>query len=90
MAGIWQKIVPFLTWLHRFGPRVGAQDLPTVADLVVPRWGWASLALFTAGTAVLAAGVGAASAVAARAGAALFAAGAAFLVAQGVRLRTVR
>ncbi len=90
VAGIYQKILPFLTWLHRFGPRVGAPDLPTVADLVVPRWGWASLALFTAGTAVLAAGVGAASAAVARAGAALFAAGAAFLVAQGVRLRMVR
>ena len=89
VAGIYQKILPFLTWLHRFGPRVGQPGLPTVADLVVPRWGWASLGLFTTGTLVLAAGVGVGQTGATRAGAALFAAGAAFLVAQGVRLRTV-
>ena len=90
VAGIYQKILPFLTWLHRFGPRVGQPGLPTVADLVVPRWGWASLVLLASGTVVLAAAVGAGRESAARAGAALFAAGAAFLVAQGVRLRTVR
>jgi len=90
VAGIYQKILPFLTWLHRFGPRVGEPKLPRVADLVVPRWGWASLVLFSTGTLVLAAAVGAGRQGAARVGASLFAAGAAFLVAQGVRLRTVR
>ena len=90
IAGIYQKILPFLTWLHRFGPRVGEEGLPKVADLSIPAWGWTSLALLGAGTLLLVAGVGAGGAGAARIGALVFAGGAAFLVAQGVRLRTVR
>ncbi len=90
VAGIYQKILPFLTWLHRFGPRVGEPGLPRVADLVVPSWGWAGLALLAPGTLLLAAAIGAGGQGAAVLGAVLFAAGAGFIVAQGIRLKAVR
>lgn len=90
VAGIYQKILPFLTWLHRFGPRVGEAGLPKVADLSVPAWGWASLGLLGVGTLALAAGTALGSEPVTRAGAALLAAGALVLGAQGIRLRTAR
>lgn len=90
VAGVLQKILPFLTWLHRFGARVGERGLRRVADLSVPSWGWASLGLLGVGTLVLAIAVGAGGESAARFGAALVASGAAVLAAQGVRLGAVR
>lgn len=90
IAGIYQKILPFLTWLHRFGRRVGEPGLPKVADLAVPAWGWTSFVLLVAGTMALAAGVAAGREDVARAAAALFALGALVLGAQGIRLATRR
>lgn len=86
IVGIYQKIVPFLTWLHRFASRVGEPGVPRIADLTVPAVGWTMLALFTAGLGLLLAGVAAGSGAAARAGAAGFAAATALLVLQHARL----
>lgn len=33
VAGHYYKILPFLIWFHRFGPLVGKQAVPRVADL---------------------------------------------------------
>lgn len=90
VAGVSQKILPFLTWVYRFSGQVGAPGLPKVADLTAPSWGWASGALLTVGTLLLAAAVAAGWVGMARTGAGILAAGAVVLAAQGVRLVTVR
>ncbi|MFL5507601.1 MAG: hypothetical protein ACJ8AU_12035, partial [Gemmatimonadales bacterium] len=38
VAAIYSRIVPFLTWMHRYSPRVGEKGLPKVGDLVSVRW----------------------------------------------------
>lgn len=90
VAGISQKILPFLTWVYRFSGQVGAPRMPKVADLTVPSWGWASGVLLTVGTLLLAMAIAAGWVGTAQVGAGLFAAGAVVLAAQGVRLGTVR
>ena len=88
VIGIYYKILPFLTWLHRFGAKMGEPDVPTVADLTKPAWAWTSLVLLTAGVVVLVSGVALGSVAAARAGAIAFTAGAGFVVAQHLRIYT--
>jgi hypothetical protein len=90
VTGVLYKILPFLTWLHRFSPRAGERGLPTVAELTSPRWAWASLALLGAAVPLLAAGVAAAEPATARVGALLFAAGVLVVVAQHVRVALVK
>lgn len=86
IVGIYQKIVPFLTWLHRFAARVGEPGVPRIADLTVPAVGWTMLVLFAGSLLLLLAGIAAGAGVLARAGAAGFAAATALLVGQHARL----
>ena len=86
VAGIYQKIVPFLTWLHRFAARVGEPGVPRIADLTVPAVGWTMLVLFAGSLLLLLAGIAAGAGVLARTGAAGFAAATALLVGQYARL----
>lgn len=86
VAGIYQKIVPFLTWLHRFAARVGEPGVPRIADLTVPAVGWTMLVLFAGSLLLLLAGIAAGAGVLARTGAAGFAAATALLVGQHARL----
>src|SRR5581483_11403794 len=90
VAGMYQKIVPFLTWLHRFSARLGEPGVPRIADLTRPALGWAVAACAGAGAAITAAGVGAGIPALARTGAVVFAAGVAALVAQMARVWTRR
>ncbi len=90
IVGMYYKIVPFLTWLHWFSPKVGQPGLPKVADLVWTRAIWATLALLGAGIATLLMGVLLGSGNAATAGAAAYAAGVGLVVAQYVRLAAHR
>jgi hypothetical protein len=53
VAGHYYKIVPFLVWFHRFGPLVGLQAVPRVADLYSAAAGNAAAALLCLGTAGL-------------------------------------
>ncbi len=89
IVGMYYKILPFLTWLHRFSPRVGKPGLPKVTDLISPRLAWSTLPLLAGGVAVLAVAVYAGSPVAAAAGAASIAAGVFLVVIQHVRLVTM-
>lgn len=90
IIGVYQKIVPFLTWLHRFSARVGQPGVPRIADLTSPAVGWTTLALLAAGVALLAGGVGVGAGAVARIGALGFAAGTALLVGQHVRMGLLR
>ncbi len=49
IAGRYQKILPFLTWVHRYAKAPGPTPPPLLQDLVNEHLGWASLFLLTAG-----------------------------------------
>src|SRR5690606_15036367 len=76
VAGHYYKILPFLVWFHRYGPRVGQGPVPRVADLYSARAGNAAAALLALGAAGLVAAPLAGAVWAGRPAALLFAAGA--------------
>lgn len=82
VAGHYYKILPFLVWLHRFGPLVGRKQVPRVADLYAARPANAAAALLAMGAAGMVGATLAGSAEAARVAALLYAAGAAVVAVQ--------
>lgn len=90
VVGMSYKILPFLTWLHRFSPRVGEEDVPKVADLTDPRFQWTTLALLGPGIAVLAASVALGLPVPARGAAAVVLAGMLLVAGQHAALARAR
>ncbi|HSB52906.1 MAG TPA: hypothetical protein VLD58_01055 [Gemmatimonadales bacterium] len=90
IVGVLYKILPFLTWLHIFGPRMGEAELPTVADLTRPAWGWVSLGCLAAGLSLLAPAIALGSGAVARLGALGVALGVALVLAQGARVLSMR
>ncbi len=85
-AGIYHKIVPFLTWLHRYSARVGEPDVPRVADLLHLPLAWMCGALLATGTVALAVTVAAANGAGARGAAVVVALGAAAACLQFARV----
>jgi hypothetical protein len=77
VAAIYARILPFLTWMHRYSPRVGEKGLPKVGDLVPVKWVRVASSAWIAGAALLPVAVAAGVPALAGAGAALFAAGSA-------------
>jgi len=75
VAGVYFRILPLLTWMHRFAGQVGRPDAPRVGDLVKRRLCWASHGLVATGVATLAIAVAAGSPAGAATGAAVFALG---------------
>jgi hypothetical protein len=75
IAAIYARILPFLTWMHRYSPRVGEKGLPKVGDLVPVRWVRLGSTCWIAGVSLLALGVAAGAPRLALGGAALFAGG---------------
>ena len=75
VAAHYYKIVPFLVWMHRFGPVAGRGPVPKVAELFSARWARAAATLLTAGVVVIVLAALAGSPVAARIGAISFLAG---------------
>ncbi len=57
VLGYLQKLVPFLVWLHRYGPHVGRSAVPRMRDLLQERWSWMEGALYAASTAGAAMGL---------------------------------
>ncbi len=57
VGGMYAKILPFLTWMQCFSPRVGQRGLPKVGDLLVEPLAWASVAALAAGAFALAGAV---------------------------------
>lgn len=86
VAGHYYKILPFLVWFHRFGPRVGKQPVPRVADLYSARVGNATAALLALGMAGLVLATLAGAAASARVAATLFATGATLLTGQMLQI----
>jgi hypothetical protein len=86
VVGMYQKIVPFLTWLHRFSARVGQPGVPRIAELTSAILGWGTLGLLAGGVALLEAGVVTGAGSVARAGALGFAVGTALLLGRHLRL----
>lgn len=79
VAGHYYKILPFLTWFHRFGPVAAEREVPKVADLYDPTLASAAGALLVLGAAGLTA------AILAGAGGVARAAGLVFLTGAGVQ-----
>ncbi|MEJ2343440.1 MAG: hypothetical protein P8Y10_14730 [Gemmatimonadales bacterium] len=88
VAGVYHRILPFLTWLERFSSKVGAPGVPKVTDLTKPRLTWTTHALLAVGAAALGLAVFAGSPTGAWVGAAVFALGALTLL--GTYLDIVR
>jgi hypothetical protein len=82
VAGHYYKILPFLMWYHRFGPLVGKQAVPRVADLYSARVGTVAAVLLVAGNLGLLVATLAGAVLLARPAAILFAAGAVVLAGQ--------
>lgn len=57
VAGHYYKIVPFLTWFHRFGPVASEREVPSVAELFDPRVARAAGTLLIGGVIVMSAGI---------------------------------
>lgn len=81
IAAIYARIVPFLTWMHRFSGRVGERGLPRVGDLVPVRWVRVASVAWMAGVVLLTTGVLLGVPALAVAGAGTFAAGTALSLA---------
>jgi hypothetical protein len=75
VAAHYYKIVPFLVWFHRYGPRVGEGPVPRVSELYSQRAATVAGALFSAGAAGLVVSIVAGAAEWARAAALIAAAG---------------
>lgn len=56
VAGHYYKIVPFLTWFHRFGPVAAERDVPKVEELFDHRLAHGAAALLVGGVGLMALG----------------------------------
>ncbi|HEU4697995.1 MAG TPA: hypothetical protein VFS40_02360 [Gemmatimonadales bacterium] len=88
ILGVLYRILPFLSWLHLFGPRATAAGRPPmpVQSLSRPAWARLSLALLAPGIALLAFAVGFGRVPLARAGAGLLFLGVLVQLAHWLRL----
>lgn len=86
VAGHYYKILPFLTWIHRFGPVAGERDVPEVSELYRHGPAHTAGALLAGGVVVLASGALVGSTGVVRLGGLAFATGAALQAAQMLRI----
>jgi hypothetical protein len=75
LAGFQYRIVPFLTWTHRYAPRAGDEAVPRPEELVDPRGPLVATVLLAAGVLLLAGGAVAGETAVARVGGVAFTAG---------------
>lgn len=86
VAGHYYKIVPFLTWFHRFAPVAAEREVPRVGELFDHRVAHGAVALLAVGAAGVVAGIVAGAAAATRVAALLLTAGAVVEAGQMLRL----
>jgi hypothetical protein len=53
ILGVSYRVLPTLTWHHRFAARTGQPGTPTLPQMVVPALGWVTAALHTSGIGLL-------------------------------------
>lgn len=82
VAGHLYRILPFLTWFHRFGPVASKQDVPRVAELFDHRIAHGAGLLLVTGVLLMAAGVLAGQGALTRTGGLAFAGGAVVVAGQ--------
>lgn len=80
------KILPFLSWLHRFSGTAGLQPVPLLRELVDERLAWTSFALLVAGFASVLTGLLLARAPLVQAGGLVYAGGAVVFAVNAARL----
>ena len=80
------KILPFLSWLHRFSGVVGQGPVPLLRELVDERLAWACFGLLLAGFAGVLVGLLMGEAAVVRAAGCLYAAGALLFALNAARL----
>ncbi|PDO09553.1 MAG: hypothetical protein BLM47_12050 [Candidatus Reconcilbacillus cellulovorans] len=66
VLGYFSKILPFLWWTHKYGPRVGRERVPTMAELLPDREyaGWLAVSAAAVGVLAVLLGVGVSAAAA--------------------------
>ncbi|MCC7365065.1 MAG: hypothetical protein IT303_11900 [Dehalococcoidia bacterium] len=69
------KIVPFLTWYHRYREQAGIRPVPMIADIYSARWAYVTLVAHSAAVVLIAAGALTAHLALLQTGGALLAAG---------------
>jgi hypothetical protein len=57
ILGVSYRVLPTLTWHHRFATRTGRPGTPTLSQMVVPALGWVTLALHASGLGALVLGL---------------------------------
>jgi hypothetical protein len=72
ILGVSYRVLPTLTWHHRFAARTGQPGTPTLPQMLKPPLGWATVLLHSAGMVLLTAALLVKSSGMARAGALLF------------------
>jgi hypothetical protein len=80
------KILPFLSWLHRFSGLAGRRPVPLLRELVDERFAWSSFALLVAGFAGVLVGLLAANAAVVRGAGLIYGAGAVVFALNAFRL----
>jgi len=80
------KILPFLSWLHRFSAAAGQQPVPLLRELVDERLAWSSFALLLTGFTGVLAGLLLAQASLVRGGGIVYACGALLFAVNAARL----
>lgn len=80
------KILPFLSWLHRFSGTAGQRPVPLLRELVDERLAWSSFALLPLGFASVLAGLLAAQVALVRGGGIVYAGGALLFALTAARL----
>lgn len=57
ILGYLSKIVPFLWWTHKYGPKAGQANVPVMAQMIPDRWVGAALSFVAVSVAVAAVGM---------------------------------
>jgi len=90
VCGHYYKILPFLIWFHRFGPLVGKQQVPRVAELYAHRPAEVVVVAATAGILAMGLGILLAAQAVVRTGAALLLLGVSVLLIQMIHISRKR
>ena len=89
VLGVSYRVLPTLTWHHRFAARAGQPGTPALPDLVRPALGWATLLLHSAGMLTLTGGLHRAHPLQVQIGAGLFLAAVLATVSHHLRMMRV-